>query len=334
MDESQHIPHAAPLSQREGQAAEGLGVSILIPTYNYVCAHLVCELQKQCEEVQAMYADDFHYEIIVADDGSNDMAAVEKNAAIEYLPNSRYEILDNNIGRAAIRNWLVNAAKYRWLILMDCDAEVIRDDFVLRYWQAILEKTEQDPEVECIFIGGTATPTTCSSGCELRHRYELAASDIRTLEARRSNPSMYFSTFNFLCSRYILRQIPFDERCTEYGYEDALFGIEAERLGFEICHIDNELLHVGINDNQSFLRNSEAALRTLYKLGKPMTERANVSRVASKFTSTPLRRTFLKPLLLILYKMSKPFLRKNLLSSAPNLKIFAFYKLGYYISLK
>lgn len=305
-------------------------LSILIPTYNYACAHLVCELQKQCEEVQASLQG-FDYEIIVADDGSNDYATVEKNAAIEYLPNCSYEIRDENVGRARIRNFLVQRARYDWLLIIDCDAEVISDDFILRYSQAALEPTTAAPP---IIIGGLTTPATADKGCELRHRYELAAEKIRTVEARRANPAQFFSTFNFLCPRSVLLEIPFNERCTEYGYEDALFGIEAERRGYRIVHIDNPLLHLGINDNASFLANSEAALRTLKRLGPPMTDRARVANAARRFTKSALRRATLRPLLIILYKMSRTLVRKNLLSAHPSLKLFAFYKLGYYLSIK
>lgn len=304
-------------------------LSILIPTYNYACAHLVCELQKQCEEVQALLRG-FDYEIIVADDGSNDYAAIEKNAAIEYLPHCSYEIRDENVGRAHIRNWLVRHARYDWLLIIDCDAEVISDDFICRYWEAA---QQSEPGETRIIVGGLQTPATCGKGSELRHRYEQAAEGIRTLEARRANPSQFFSTFNFLCPRSVLLAVPFDERCTEYGYEDALFGIEAERRGYTIEHIDNPLLHLGINDNSSFLANSEAALRTLKRLGPPMTDKARVACAASRFMQTPLRRATLLPLLIILYKMSKPLLRRNLLSSHPSLQLFAFYKLGYYLSL-
>lgn len=301
-------------------------LSILIPTYNYVCAHLVCELQKQCEEAQATLGMGFRYEIIVADDGSTDVVCVEKNAVIDCLPNCRYEVRETNVGRAAIRNWLVGEARYEWVLIIDCDAEVVSDDFIMRYLEEARENT--------IVIGGLTTPPHCDKGCELRHRYEMAAEEMRTVKARRAEPAMFFSTFNFLCPRKILREIPFDERCTEYGYEDALFGIEAEARGYTIEHIDNVLLHTGINTNAAFLANSEAALRTLRRLGPPMTNRARVACAARRFTGSALRRFTLLPLVLILYKMSRPLLRRNLLSAHPSLRLFAFYKLGYFLSLK
>lgn len=300
-------------------------LSILIPTYNYACAHLVCELQKQCEEVQAM-VEGFDYEIIVADDASTDVETTKKNAAIEYLPHCRYEMLDKNVGRAHICNWLFSQARYDWALLMDCDAEVISDDFILRYCQAI------SPD-SAIIVGGITTPASAEPGCELRLRYEQAAERIRTLEVRRAHPSAAFSTFNVLIGRNVFDHLRFDERCTEYGYEDALFGIEAERRGYSISHIDNPLQHNGINDNASFLRNTETSLRMLHRLGPPMTDRARLACVARRLTTPAYRKYTVLPVFLFLYKMSRPLVRRNLLSKHPSLRLFAFYKLGYYLSL-
>lgn len=302
-------------------------LSILIPTYNYVCAHLVCDLQKQCEEAQALLGREFEYEIIVADDGSTDGESLEKNAVVEYLPHCRLVESKQNVGRAAIRNLLLRESQGDWMLIIDADAEVISDNFVLRYVEAVQSNSEND-----IVIGGLKNPPSAPADCSLRFRYEESCESIRSLETRRENPTMYFSTFNFMASRRVFERINFDERCTEYGYEDALFGIEAERCGFNILHIDNPLQHNGINDNASFLRNSEAALRTLRRLGPPMTDRARVACAARHFEGSPLRFFTLRPLLILLYKMSRPLLRRNLISRHPNLKIFAFYKLGYYLS--
>lgn len=297
-------------------------LSILIPTYNYVCAHLVCELQKQCEEVQASLGEEnFRYEIIVADDASTDDETISKNAVIEYLPNCRYLESERNVGRAAIRNRLIDKAKGTWIMIIDADAEVVREDFVLTYWQAAAKLSD-----DCVIVGGIVTPEKADEGCELRHRYELAAEQIRTLEARRRNPDAYFSTFNFMASRKVFNALRFDERCTQYGYEDALFGIELQQYGFRIEHIDNPLQHNGINDNASFLSNTETSLQTLHMLGRPMTDKARVTIAAQRLGMW-------RPCFRLIYKLCRPLLRRHLLSHHPNLKIFAFYKLGYYLSL-
>ena len=77
-------------------------LSILIPTYNNVCLELVRDLQAQASILSS--TNDLEYEILVADDGSTDKNAIEKNRKINELNNCRYIERKENIGRAAIRN--------------------------------------------------------------------------------------------------------------------------------------------------------------------------------------------------------------------------------------
>ena len=75
----------------------------------------------------------------------------------------------------------------------------------------------------------------------------------------------------FLC-------ILFDKNCREYGYEDALFGVELKKRGISILHIDNPLIHTGLDTNERFLEKSEQALRTLKTLGERMEQHSYVGR--------------------------------------------------------
>lgn len=297
-------------------------ISIIIPTFNFNCAPLVCELQKQCEEVQAMYKG-FDYEIIVGDDNSTDNGIVEKNAVIEALPHCHYNIYNMNVGRTDNRNRLIDECRLEWILMIDADAEVITSDFILNYWNFAQVSSDAD-----IIIGGLQTPDNAPRGCELRLRYEKNAEKLRILDRRRAHPADHFSTFNVMVNRRVLEVLHFDPRCSDYGYEDALFGIEAERLGFNFLHIDNPLLHTGINSSEQFLKNSETALRTLHSLGSPMTERAHVAVIAKKIRSIGAAKV-----VRWLYRITAPCLRMNLLSGRPSLHIFAFYKLGYYLNL-
>ena len=58
-------------------------ISVLIPTYNDVCITLVKALQQQAEAL------DTNYEIIVADDGSTNAEAIEKNRLINHIEHCR-----------------------------------------------------------------------------------------------------------------------------------------------------------------------------------------------------------------------------------------------------
>jgi len=45
-----------------------------------------------------------------------------------------YIQLDNNIGRAKIRNLFLKYAKYDYLLFLDCDTFIISDDFVAKIY--------------------------------------------------------------------------------------------------------------------------------------------------------------------------------------------------------
>ena len=296
-------------------------LSILIPTFNTDCLCLVTDLQKQCEELQAQYENTFDYEIIVGDDASTDEATVTRNEMIEFLPNCEFVRMETNVGRACLRNWLIDYSHFDYVLLLDADAEVTSDNFLWKYWTARQENA--------VIVGGLSTPLSATKGCELRLKYELAAEKLRTLPFRQKRPYEFFSTFCVMFHRPVFNQVQFDARITEYGYEDALMGVRLSELNIPVIHIDNPLLHTGINDNESFLCNSEAALRTLSMLGEPMTNKARVSQSYNKLVKWKL-----KPLFLCFYRIGKGAMRKNLLSHRPSLFIFNLYKLGYYASIR
>lgn len=284
------------------------------------CLCLVTDLQKQCEELQAQYGESFDYEILVADDASTDESIVNKNEMMEYLPNCEYIRMESNVGRVSLRNWLITNSHFDYVLFIDADAEVISDDFVLMYWETRQENS--------VIVGGIKTPTAAQRGHELRLKYELAAEQQRTLSYRLEYPYDFFSTFNVMFHRAVLEQVVFDERITEYGYEDAMMGVQLAQINVPVIHIDNPLLHTGINDNHSFLTNSEAALRMLNRLGAPMTKKARVALTynkANKMRIGALLRAF--------FRINKGWMRKNLLSHHPSLFIFNLYKLGYFATL-
>ena len=65
-------------------------LSILIPTYNYVCVKLVTDLQQQAERLECPY------EILVADDASEE-AFKRENRKINGIPGCKYIELQENV---------------------------------------------------------------------------------------------------------------------------------------------------------------------------------------------------------------------------------------------
>ena len=263
-------------------------LSILIPTYNYDCSQLVSQLQQQLPE---------DAEIIVGDDSP-----------------------PHNLGRAARRNALAREAKGEWLLFVDADAQVQNPSFIADYLAAT-----KYGEVVC---GGTGNLPECPRPkARLRYDYEVAAEKRLTLSYRRRFPYGQFTTFNFLIKRNLFLSILFDERLKEYGHEDTLFGLELKKRGIPIHHIDNKLIHVGLEDSEEYLAKTETALRSLAHMPLDQQENVRVSTLALR-----LKRLHLLVVVGFMFKISKRFLRSNLLGKHPKQLLFAFYKLGFFVS--
>lgn len=332
-------------------------LSILIPTYDFVCYPLVLALHGQAEALG------IDYEILVAEDGSKQQDRVVANLKINELPHCRHLRRTENVGRAAIRNLLADEAQGELLIFLDSDAKVEKPDFLAAYLAAAnaespkprdeqeepnnkQEKPREEQEKPHdeqaeravprrsnapVIAGGLYHAPACADPTRaLRFRYEHEADRSRSAAQRSLKPYMEFSTFNFMIRSDIFRALRFDEQCREYGYEDALFGLALQRRGIPILHIDNALLHTGLDTNAQFLGKTEAALRTLAALAPELRECSRVHRLFAR-----LKRYALAPLLRAAYRLCGKPLRRHLEKSArPSLRLFALYKLLYYASLR
>lgn len=332
-------------------------LSILIPTYDFVCYPLVLSLHGQAEALG------IDYEILVAEDGSKQQDRVVANLKINELPHCRHLRRTENAGRAAIRNLLADEAQGEWLLFLDSDAKVEKPDFLAAYLAAAnAESPEPSDEQEGpdnkqtepreeqekpsdeqaeravprrsnapVIVGGLYHAPACADPTRaLRFRYEREADRSRSAAQRSLKPYMEFSTFNFMIRSDIFHSLRFDEQCREYGYEDVLFGLALQRRGIPILHIDNALLHTGLDTNAQFLGKTEAALRTLAALAPELRECSRVHRLFAR-----LKRYALAPLLRAAFRLCGKCFRRRLEKSArPSLRLFALYKLIYYASLR
>ncbi|MBQ7451339.1 MAG: glycosyltransferase family 2 protein [Prevotella sp.] len=291
-------------------------ISVLIPTYNYVCYKLACDLHRQLSAYGG------EYEIIVAEDGSDDQETITENDKVTMLSGCVHLVRKENIGRARIINYLVREAKGEWCIVMDSDAEVVSDDYIRKYAGCMTDGAD-------VFVGDLVNPDSLpQADATLRYKYEKAAERFRTAEFRNHHPFERFCTFNFMARRDTLLEVPFDERCTEYGYEDTLMGLELKRHGKRVSHIDNPLRHLGFDSNAVFLRKTEIALHTLKKIEGSLLPYTGMGRLVLR-----IRAAHLTALVKVIYRLARPLLRYNLLGNRPDLTFFSFYKLGYFLSL-
>ena len=71
------------------------GLSILIPTYNFVCKELVSILYQQAQTLRFPESGEtVNYEIIVADDGSINKEIIEQNKDINDISNCKYIVCE------------------------------------------------------------------------------------------------------------------------------------------------------------------------------------------------------------------------------------------------
>lgn len=288
--------------------------SVLIPTYNTDIRQLVGDLHRQALELM------LDFEIIVLEDGSEKF--LEENTRIAGWYNCRYIRLEQNIGRSAARNRLADEARYPYLIYMDCDAEVQHDDYLRRYANFFRE-------TDVIVIGGTAYDESFDDP-----RYSLRLTYGRKREANllyhnRQTSFNNFATFNFLISKNIVSTIRFNESIAGYGHEDTLFGHALHEAGFSFFRIDNTLIHQGLDDNYTFLKKTEESVANLYKLYRtghyPFLK--NDSQLLKAFESLKKRR--LITLVSLTGLVMRPFLRWQLSSARPSLRLYDWYKLAH-----
>ena len=290
-------------------------LSILIPSYDTCCFLLVKDLSQQAASIQGL-----NWEIIVADDGSFNEELIRSNQAIQQIPQCRYIIREENVGRARIRNFLAKEAKYDWLLFIDDDMQVVDPNYINNYLSA------DKPVV----YGGYTLPTgnIPTDKGNLRYLYEKVSEKNHDCKKRSLFPNRDFHTANFLIQKSLLQEYPFDERFSKYGYEDVLYGKTLALQGITIHHIDNPLAFCGFDDNETFIRKTEESLCTLNDFSEELAEYSTLLGLAERLTTYRLC-----GLVKVWHRLMKKWERRNLISSSPSLLLFRLYKIGFFITI-
>ncbi|MEM0519327.1 MULTISPECIES: glycosyltransferase family 2 protein [Aequorivita] len=291
-------------------------ISILIPTYNYNVFKLVASLHVQAKKLAIIF------EINVYDDCSPNPVA--ENEAINSLENATYHKLKKNIGRSAIRNLLANNAKYENLLFLDADTQIIRADFLKKYLAAINKHTE-------IIYGGILYQSDPPPKSEiLRWQYGKEREALPVPE-REKQPHLRFLTLNFLIKKSVFSKLAFNEEIPNLRHEDTLFALDAKAKNIHVAHIDNPVIHLGLESSEIFLRKSRESVESLHSFVAQGLIKHNETALSKK--AEVLKKYKLREVASVFYKTFKAAMEKNLLSSRPSLVIFDVYRLGYYLSL-
>lgn len=226
-------------------------LSILIPTYNRNPRSLVEMLLKQSRLLP------MPIEIIVAEDGS-EPSMVQQNEGLRQLEGVKYLVQPHNIGRSAIRNLLAREASFDYLLFLDCDSGIERTGYLDQYVRYIDKK-------DVVYGGTTYQPQQLTKDNNLHYHFGIEREAL-SLKNRAKNPWLNFKTNNFLVRKSILLQHPFDESIKGYGYEDVVFAEDLRKNCIEVDHIDNPVVHEGLETNDIFLQKTEESVKNLAKL--------------------------------------------------------------------
>ena len=234
------------------------GLSILIPTYNNVCAELVRALQHQASAQEGLA-----FEVLVADDGSSHRATVRANReAICPLEHCRYIERETNVGRARIRNFLAREAQYDWLLFMDSDM-VVRDDCYVARYVDVIRKAALETGMPPVFYGGYSIGHAREANPDmalernLRYLFECRSPQNADPHLREQHPYGDFHTSNFLVNRSVMLEHPLDERFVHYGYEDVLWGKTLAEHGVTVRHVANPLSFERFESNMLYVEKTE-----------------------------------------------------------------------------
>ena len=296
-------------------------LSINIPVYNIEAGELVLQLISQASRLK------IDYEIRVYDDSSAEPAKL-KNRKLAEKSLVVYREMEQNLGRAAIRNKMGIDSKKTFLLFIDADSKIISDDYLKKY----LELAKPG----LVLCGGTAYSKEKPSDEKLlrwiygRKREAISADD------RNKQKGFIITSNNFLIDRKRFKKIHFREDLGPYGHEDTLLGFDLFNAGITPHHIDNPVEHTGLEDSETFLKKTREALKNLLFISEKIVSNSPEFSQKMRFLKKYRQVTKIFPPVLLhwFFRFFRKILEKNLCGNNPRLLWFDVYKLGYFAKLK
>mgnify|MGYP002762775998 FL=1 len=304
-----------------------IDLSILLPSYNNVCVSLVQVLQRPADALRGKLDKPFRYEIIVADDCSTDAACIDANRVIGDMLHCRYLRMEQNVGRAQIRNVLISESSGDYVLLIDSDLFLCDDNYLYKYATSTADVVYGGTRIggEGFAMVDNEANTENLKG-NLRYIYEKKAEPSHRAAFRQLRPNQEISVCNLYARRDIMKAHPFDSRFKAYGYEDVLFGKRLAESGIEVTHIDNPVLINEFEPNSVFVKKTEEAILTLCRFEQDLEGYSNL-----KTKVTTLGRYIPLSLFRLWHRIMKNKEKRNLTGPKPSLLLFKLYKLGFFL---
>ena len=289
-------------------------ISLLIPVCDYDIVALVHSMRSCIDKIPEFI------EILIGDDGSTEEFR-NKYKALEG-GGVKLVVSDKNIGRAAIRNRLASEASGDFLLFIDADAMIPGTaEAYISGWLPYMEKAR-------VICGGILYHQSPPGDPDKILRWKTGYKrEQMNAEERNKHPYTMFSTFNVMIDRTIFSKLRFNEELKQYGFEDTLLSFQLKKAGIGILHIDNGLLHEGLESNREFLIKTRLGLENLSKLYDSVSDKKSFSSTL-RILRLYNRLSFFRLTLLLagFYIRYKDKMEIRLDSPNPSLLLFSFYK--------
>ena len=290
-------------------------LSILIPTYNYYIYDLVLNIHNKCLK------ENIDFEIICLDDNS-EINYTEVNKKIEKLSNCYYKISSKNKGRVATREHLAELAKYKWLLFLDADVLPKNYNFIKKYIDYL------GLEYAAIF-GGFYYDENSNKKHLLRWKYGKQNEEVPAKQ-RNLQPYKVVISANLLVKKDIYLYFSKQLKTNTYG-GDLIFAILLKEQNTNIFHVDNEVIHLGLEGNVTYLLKVEKAIQNLLKLYKENKIKTHQNDLLKAYLF--LKKFRLRLLFSFIFKAFNKNFKNNLTNKNSSVKLLQLYKICYMCNL-
>lgn len=290
-------------------------ISILIPTYNYKIDLLINSLTNQIKKLGV------NCEIICWDDASTQSEIAEVNKKICSLHHVLYIESKQNKGRTLTRQLLAEKAQYNWLLFLDADVNPFSASFLKNYLELI------ELNYDCIYGGICYEKEKPIKDKYLRWKNGRKREQV-SASKRMLNPYKVIASSNLLVKKEVFISINKQLDKNKYGY-DTIFAAKLKKECKIVFHIDNPVVHLGLEHNKTYLTKKEQAVETLFQLYQKGTfskEHENSLLKAFLF----LKKFRLVKLFYYTINFNKKWIKKNILGNYPSLFLLDLYCLAHF----
>lgn len=294
-------------------------ISILIPNYNYDCQNLVQVLIEEIKEL------DTPIEIIIADDASTNSQLLQIYNEIQQSEYVRILKNDDNYGREKTRSILAKNAKFNYLLFLDADVLPKQNNFIKNFIDVILKQND----AQVIFGGIAYAAKPKNPDLWLRWLYGKVNEE-KSLTTRKKDKYRSIVTGAICIQKNLF--LKYNTLLIDLYGLDITLAYQFKKAKLNVIHIENPVLHFGLESNATFLQKTKEAWKSVILLENKGLISRDFKKVQQVYLN--IEKIGLANFFKSLFKLSQVSLEKNISGKNPKLFLFTIYRMLYFCYLK